>query len=278
MANIIHRIQDAITLRRPSGLERPLWHDLSFYQGTDVEFPILIANGAYGFYFRAALSWGYRDPTFPIFWNAVGEVAEVYRTSYHVPYTDQPVMAQADNWYFAHPEPSLVRPIPRVIDLEVNRPGSNIQKADFVWQLSEIVLQRDGMRPWIYSRKNLIDPWLSAWSTAMLNAHYYILAQYLNDRTREHPGPPTLPNRIDRSRVLLHQTADKKDAPPGTFPVPLQDIDYNRWCLGTVAEMNMFLAGEYHKELIDVPPTEPKTLLPLVASGAKINLTGKAED
>ena len=89
----------------------------------------------------------------------------------------------------------------------------------------ELIRQREDQIPIVYSRYRFIDESLSSWSAKELNAVWWWLAQYLNDRTREHPGPPILPDRVSPSWVLIHQTADK--IPP--FGVESAALDYDRW-------------------------------------------------
>jgi hypothetical protein len=116
--------------------------------------------------------------------------------------------------------------------------------------MSNTVFQRDGVRPIIYSRHLLINDWLSSWSDAELNIHYYWLAQYLFNRSLEHPGPPTLPYRVSRDRVILHQTADKK--PPFGGEVESKSVDWDRWLIGGVVDMHDWIEDawgtNYHVE------------------------------
>lgn len=227
---------------------RPMFRDLSKYQGL-YNFPIAVTCGAKLFYIRSGVSWGYPDPEFPVLYAGAGSVGRP-RTSYHVIYPDQPVIKQADEvWYKQHPE---IENVPRVIDLEVDRGVSHQQVADRTWQMSELVLSRDGIRPLIYSRYLLINAWLQSWTTAMLNAHKFILAQYLFDRTQEHPGPPKLPNRVLVQNVIGHQTADKK--PGCTGEAASSAVDYNRWTLGDSAQMDVWMKENWG---IGAPPPVP---------------------
>lgn len=221
-----------------AGLERPLWVDISANQGA-VSMTALAANGVLGVMMRAGISWGYQDKWFPTYWADAGSYG-LYRTSYHVIYTDEPVIKQADNWYRVH---DRYDGIPRIIDFEVDQLDAPQKKAEAAWAMSELILSRDGFRPLIYSRYKLVDDWLASWSPSMLNAHYWILAQYLWDRTREHPGPPTLPARLDRSRVVMHQTCDKKTAFSGACDS--YALDRDRWCLGPVESMHEFIRREW---------------------------------
>ncbi len=206
------------------------------------------ANGVLGVIARAGVGWGYQDERF-LEYYAQAKAGGLYRSSYHVIWTDLDVQKQADNWFSIHPEIDV---IPRAIDLEVDRNDSIAQKSDAVMEMSDIVLARDGVRPIIYSRYRLIDDWLKLWSASDLNAHYYWLAQYLLSGA-EHPGPPTLPDRVKVDRVLLHQTADKK---PG-FPGEAQSaaVDYNRYQFGDEAQMHSWIAQEWGGT--PPPPTQP---------------------
>ena len=74
----------------------------------------------------------------------------------------------------------------------------------------------------------LVNAWLQSWSNVMLNSHYWWLAQYLWSG-KEHPGPPTLPYRVEKGRVLLHQTSDKKK--PFRGEVESKSVDWDRWLI-----------------------------------------------
>lgn len=226
-------------LEDPVGLDRPRWKDSSRYQGQQ-DFLLQAANGVWGNVFRQGISWGYQDPTFAQNWGESDGVLR-YRSSYHVIYPDQQVKPQFENWVKYHPQIGF---IPRVIDLELQRETAPAVIANQVWEMSERVADHDGVRPLIYSRYTLINTWLSPyWSPVMLNEHYYILAQYLWDRTREHPGPPTLPNGVARDRVVMQQTADKKAAPGGESESYTNDWD--RWELGNAEQMQQWIANTW---------------------------------
>lgn len=235
-------------LEDPIGLDRPLWRDTSRWNGF-YNAKVAYENGVCGIAARAAVSWGYQDGFFKSTYESAGN-AGMYRTSYFVPYPDQPLIKQADNWYSMHPEIDIV---PRVIDLELSRGVIPIKIADFMWQLSDLVKARDGLRPIIYTRYQLVDKWLASWSAERLNLHWWWLAQYLWDRTREHPGPPTYPKNILESRIILHQTADKKAGFPGEAQSAA--LDYDRWELGNIANMQQWI--ETYWASGDEPPYEP---------------------
>jgi len=232
----------------PTGLERPLWRDYSRYQEI-VNFDVAKSNGVLGMFARAGISWGYTDPWFHTNWGAAGE-AGMYRSSYHVLYPSEPVAKQAENWFRIHP---TIDVIPRAIDLELGQNQLWATIANKTWEMSERVADHDGVRPIIYTRYLLANQWLSSWTTEMLNEHYWWLAQYLYDRRREHAGPPTLPNRINRNRVLLHQTADKKVAPAGEVTGSIA-VDWDRWEIGNETQMRQWIAAAWGGP---VEPPEP---------------------
>jgi len=274
-------------LEDPVGLARPLWRDYSRWQG-QVDFAVASANNVLGMAARSTISWGYQDPWWNRNWSETG-LYDGYRTSYHIIYPDQPVVRQADNWYNAHPE---LDTIPRIIDLEVenNTPFELI--AVNTWQMSDLVKSRDGYRPIIYSRNGLIDKWLASWTTEMLNEHYYWLAQYLF-LPNEHPGPPDLPDRVNRDRVILHQTSHKKPGFPGE--VESKSVDWDRWELGNELEMHQWIARtwdgipppsveDWRELLVDQmsirnkPEYNPDTLYGKGIGGKKVKVTGENEN
>jgi hypothetical protein len=230
----------------PIGLNRPLWRDYSRWQG-QVDFSIATANTVLGMAARSTISWGYQDPWFPRNWLESDRYG-LYRTSYHIIYPDQSVIRQTDNWYRSHPEIDI---IPRVIDLEKENGMHPNTIANSTWEMSELVKSRDGIRPIIYSRKGLIDKWLSSWTPEMLNEHYYWLAQY-RYLPIEHAGPPDLPERVDRSNVIMHQTSHKKPGFPGE--VESKSVDWDRWEIGSTTGMHQWIAQNWGGE-IPIPPT-----------------------
>lgn len=232
---------------------RPLVRDVSVFQGS-ISADVMKANGVTLLIARAAVSWGYTDPRFAENWVKAGQSA-LYRSSYHVIYTDQPILDQADNWYRAHPEPDADFPIPRVIDLEIDRGDSYGRKKDAWLAMCELVHARDGLWPLTYSRYLLVNAWLSGASETELNQGHWWLAQYLYDRVREHPGPLTIPQRVDPGRVILQQTADRK--PPFPGEVQSAAVDWDRWLLGDELQMDTFIREQWGGE------TAPPDTVPL---------------
>lgn len=254
----------------PTGTDRPLWRDYSRYQ-IMVNFDVAKANGVLGMAARAGISWGYVDPFFATNYKGAGQVG-LYRTSYHVLYPDQPVIKQADNWYAVHPEINI---IPRVIDLELDRGQSWSKIAAQTWAMSELVKSRDGMRPIIYSRYRIVDQWLQSWTDQMHNDHFWWLAQYSWYGYREHAGPPTLPKRVRRGRVILHQTSDHKLAPPGE--VQSKAVDWDRWEIGNEQEMHDWIATAWGSMPPPPPPPPSPYIERVKVTASALNVREKAE-
>ncbi len=238
---------------------RPLWRDYSRYQGK-VNHQVAKDNGVQGMIARAGISWGYQDSWFPHNWIEAGNVG-YYRSSYHVLYPGENITRQADNWYKSHDE---LDTIPRVIDAELQHDSSNRAVGDAIWNMSEKVLERDGHRPWIYSRYMQLGLWLAHWTEEMINSHYYFLAQYKTARWSEHAGPPTLFKKLRRENVVLHQTADKIRGFPGESESYATDTD--RWCLGDVVQMHSWIEEKYGTT--DKPDVEPPINMALIEQKA----------
>ena len=250
------------TFEDPVGLDRPLWRDYSYWQLV-VDMQVAKANGVLGMFSRAGIGNTYLDPYFAPNWANAGLLG-LYRSSYHVINSLQSVVSQADQvWYTAHAEREV---IPRAIDLQKSYGAPPSQVADRTWEMSELVKARDGVRPIIYSRYSLINSWLVPyWTASMLNEHFYWLAQYLIDRTREHAGPPTLPTNVLREQVIMHQTADKKAGFPGECSGSAT-ADYDRWEIGNEAEMHTWIATTWG----GAPPEPPPGDLPMPIGYARV--------
>jgi len=258
----LHTLRRAIPIALAIEDSRPLWRDYSYWNGL-VNGGVASANGVQGAFGRAGISWGYPDPTFPNFWQQFG-IYNLYRSSYHVIYTDQSITNQADNWYRVHPERKI---IPRMIDLQVNRGDSINQKATAVWDMSNLVLSRDDARPIIYGRVSQLDLWLSSWTTEMLNAHKYMIAQYSSNPLVEPVGPPTPPKRVDPRNVLWHQTADTFPGYPGE--TQNKTVDRDRWQQGSITAMHALIKTLWGGEVIP-PPTPDPIAMYVTGTGSRI--------
>lgn len=121
-------------------------------------------------------------------------------------------------------------PLGRWIDYETWKDGSIPTGTQLIeaWDRCERADQRTCGA---YSRYMLIDRYLNAVPTSLLNARPWWLAQYLylQQIRGEHPGPPTLPARIRREQVYLHQTADKLAPEPKSALPNAHAMDRDRW-------------------------------------------------
>lgn len=187
---------------------------------------------------RATVSWAYVDPVFLRLWPQI----KVPRFAYGVIYPDQPVKSQTDhflstvgdNWELAYP----------VQDAELDRgvPVNQITDAILQWQAN--IQAAIGKRPLLYSRAGWIDQYTrnDGWRAREI----WWLANYLNDATREHPGPPTMPNGVDT--YLIHQTCQKYPVPSGVTARLYTDSD--RWN-GTLDDVHKFF-GQPIEQPVDV--------------------------
>lgn len=233
----------------PVGLDRPLWFDVSYWQGP-VDAGAMLEAGANGCVVRSNVGKWYSDPYFVENWNRLRGM--MHRTSYGVFVPDQDVIAQLDTWYRMQP---VLDVVPRVIDLEIENGVKPSIIAQGVWRMVDVIEKRDGVKPIIYSRKNLVDLWLVPFlGEGWLNEIYWWLAQYTWDRVREHPGEPDLPKGVKRDRVIMHQTADKKPTPEGV--ARSKSMDWDRWELGNVQQMDEFIETVWGGG-VEPAPVEP---------------------
>ena len=189
---------------------------------------------------------GYYDQQFERNWLK-SEQFNFMRSSYWALWPFFPHQHQLDLWFNACPEIDF---LPRVIDMEVGNAPSNFI-ADVIYDMSNQILARDGFRPWIYSRVDLVEKWLTPnWTTEMLNEHYYMLAQYDVGDAKEYNGI-VVPDGVNAENILLKQTSDKIPIYEGSGAV-----DRDRWIWDDVEGMLEFL-GEQYGEVPEPPPVEP---------------------
>jgi len=207
--------------------DKPLWRDVSSHQG-EWDADVSAQNGVQGVFIRA--SYGLiKDTRFPINYAKASNTS-MFRSSYHALY---PNLSQ-------HP---TIEGVPRVLDVEIQGGVSNEKIGWDCWDLSRVILSRDGIRPIFYSRTNLINLWFALWDTNDLDNHFWWLAQYLSSGA-EHPGPYNLPNRVSSDRVLIIQTSSHKPDFPGE--AESLSIDWNRWELGNKLQMLTWIQDNWH--------------------------------
>lgn len=246
----------------PRGLARPLWRDYSYW---NCPINVSVVPDLYGMHVRSGIGRYYDDPQFQHMWTQA-KINNKYVGSYHVLRPDQDVIPQVDLWYQVNP--TLDRCVPRAIDLERQDGQPYGVIADKTWQMSEIVKARDGVRPLMYSRYMLVDLWLASWTADMLNDHWWWLAQYPTDRTREHPGPAYLPQKVLRDRVFLHQTCDKKPDYPGECEGSMS-VDWDRIETCGSSEVDAWIAQNFGSEP-PPPPTINELLMECIQDGLRV--------
>ena len=227
---------------------QPLWYDISSHQG-EIKYAKLPEGPAvHGIISRAGVGLN-KDVQFLRNWEKTGEHVR-YRSSYWAIWPELDCDLQLARWYEQCPTVDL---IPRVIDLEHLADMDNdgdLDPHDYLLIASTIlrwaaeILLRDGILPWIYSRKNILDKIFTFLLDDEVNMFYYILAEYNNWRHVEEDGI-NLPNRVDASRVLFKQTADMIPPDPLGLAPESAAIDRDRWLLGDEAQMHQWIEEQY---------------------------------
>ena len=227
-------------------MSKPFGIDISRWQGT-ADWDVIAAHEAKVEFavFRATISWGYKDVQ--LIPNMLGAKAKgILRSAYHVVYPLQPADRQMDNFFEALD--GDWGELPLVLDVELLHDAKWFQVQTTVKQCADIIEQRTGRKPIIYSRAGWVNDYMTNHGyniPSWLNDYDWWLAQYLTSGA-EHPGPPRLPIGVTRDKVVIHQTADHT---PG-FGVASAMMDYNRW-QGTIEQLI-----EYAGVPGDDPPPE----------------------
>lgn len=265
VSNITWRVIASLPLtwEDPRGLARPLWRDYSYWN-----FPVNMSAvpDLFGACIRAGIGKDYTDPRFQSMWTQACELG-LYVHSYHAFRPDQDVIQQADAWFAANP--TLSNKVPRAIDMERQDGQPYDLIGEKMWEMSNVVLIRDGVRPMIYSRYMLINLWLAGWSANMLNEHWWWLAQYPTDRTKEHPGPAYLPQKVLRERVFLHQTCDKKPAYPGECGGSV-GVDWDRIETCGSSEVDQWIAQNFGSEPLPPPPSKNELIMECIQDDLRV--------
>ena len=228
--------------------EAPLIYDLSFYQE---EFKYgklpLGKQQPVAFYLNAGIGL-VKDVQFARNWQKCGELG-YFRQSYWAYHPDYSYLTQLDKWYEQNP---LIDYLPRIMDLERVKGVEPHIIAACVMDMSDIILSRDGWRPWIYSRKNFLEEnILGYWPEDFIDEHYLILAEYNDHRDEEEEGID-IPALVEPEMVLEKQTADQIEPDPlGLCP---GFLDRNRWLHGDTAQMQNFFISTYSTQPPPPPP------------------------
>ncbi|HMD87773.1 MAG TPA: glycoside hydrolase family 25 protein [Anaerolineaceae bacterium] len=218
----------------------PFGIDVSVYDGT-VNWDVVAAHSIPQVVFagtRATVSWGYIDPQFSRNWSEAKRVSAarmargslpIYRCAYHVVYPGEDAVRQIDHFMSVvgadHGE------LPLVLDVELDQGLGHSAIADKVLACIQELARKAGRIPNIYSRALWVDEFITGYSNGKLNTPPdwlnfcdWWLAQYLKTPD-EDPGPPNLPQGVDRARVVMQQTTDQ-GKPIGVASL---SADYDRW-------------------------------------------------
>ena len=234
----------------------PLWYDVSSHQGEIKYAKLAEGPKVHGIISRAGVGLN-KDVQFARNWEKAGEYVR-YRSSYWAIWPELDCGLQLDRWYEQCP---TIDVLPRWIDLEhladMDADG-DLDSADYkriadiIWDWSCSILIRDKFRPWIYSRKEILDKILASWTDEQINAHYYDLAEYNNYRNKEEDGL-NLPNRVLLKNCVLKQTADQIPPDPLGLAPESAALDRDRWLLGDEAQMYDWIADMYGGVVVNPP-------------------------
>lgn len=175
-----------------------------------VDWAAVLRSGVAGGIIKATEGTGYRNPTFPAGWAALGQ-ARAVRGAYHFAHPDQDPIAQAD-FFLSYVAPQGLEATDLlVLDLEI---GTGNMDA-FAWNWLVHVQAETNIRPWFYS----YGPFIRAHLTDRRLASFPLwLAAY-------QPNPPSAPPPW--SAIQLWQHSDSASIPGvsgrcdesvGTFP------------------------------------------------------------
>jgi len=231
---------------------QPLWLDVSKWQGQINYTALSQVDGydkVYGIFSRAGWgeNGGYIDQYFERNWSKSKQFG-LYRASYYAFWPYYPMMKQLDDWYSTNPTIDL---IPRMIDLERgDAPFKFIAEQTLL--MSDKILERDGVRPIIYSRVDLLEDWITPfWSVDEVNAHYYLLAQYDLGDGKEYNGI-VVPDKVEPKNILWKQTTSKMEIYNGSG-----FVDRDRWIWTDVETMHEQIQSMWGTEEPPTPPTTP---------------------
>jgi len=199
-------------------MEKPFGIDTSSYQGGLIDWQEMKARGVLFAGMRASV--GVRvDAWFKRNWQKAKE-AGIFRTAYCAIWPNIDPVLQANLFI------SLIKDdpgeLPPTLDLEIDAGKSVAEIIKCIETVIKLVTDQIG-KPVLYSRANWVDTYMAG--CKWLNNYDWWLAQYLRTAD-EHPGPPTLPKTVERSRVIIHQTS-QKGTPMGN--IATKQLDLDRW-------------------------------------------------
>jgi GH25 family lysozyme M1 (1,4-beta-N-acetylmuramidase) len=203
---------------------------------------------------KATESDYFKDDQFDYHWAEMKRIG-VGRIAYHFvrfnkeaqPQVNKLLSATTD-WDWEHDRIAL--------DCEVAGGVSWVKITEIVAQAMQLLKQRTGRYPIIYSRKNWVDLHLDPSVTPIDQADWWLAnylanVEYPNYQNEKMPPPP-LPEGA--SKWLIHQTGSQC-RPIG---VASHYLDYNRWN-GTEADVRQYFGMDASKpEPVPEPPLERK--------------------
>lgn len=212
---------------------------------------------------RAALSWGYTDPTFYRNWEEAKRIG-LNRGAYHVILPTQNVTRQVENFIISVGDEDFGE-MPLIIDVETTSDqydsnGSIIMmKNRWGDALAEEIIQLraiTGKYPIIYTRKSFMDYFVS-WRNEFALCPYW-LAHY-GYKGAPRYAPPAVPTNVPEAMVLFHQyTEGGTEFGDGKFHgLQSSGMDVNGW-LKTREEYDIFFNNstpvhvEDEDEVVDV--------------------------
>jgi len=211
------------------------------------------------FVFIRASHGMYKDPVHA-FYAAELNRLNIPNGSYHYASPAYSARLQVDHFLSIAPPKEGRR---WVLDLEAHQGLSKARITDWTLEFIELMKERTGRYPMIYSRTSWINPYLDVSRLPKLD---YWLAQY---RSPVYPFTPEfpsdkidIPKGVNRKQIKFHQTGDKADGKK--YGTVSNHIDTDRF-LGTHEELMAWFGREEPEEPAEPPsdPVEPPVSKPL---------------
>lgn len=231
---------------------------LAAYKPPKIEF-ILVRSGQ-------SSSAGFDDTQFLRNWQKAKSF-NIPRSTYYVLYPSVDVEPQVTHFLSLMEEAGDLGEGPFWLDVELHQGQSKKRVTDATFEWLTLVTERTGHRAGIYTGKWFTDQFMEPrdwWPETD-----WWLATWL--QSREHPGPPRLPQTVPLSACKIHQTTSFGDGK--LVGAESAQIDFNRW-MGTHEE---FIA--YFNVEEPPPPAPPADLEKRVAANeaAIADLTRRVE-
>ena len=169
---------------------------------------------------RVGMSWGYIDPEFQRNWLGAKKY-NIARTAYHVLYPGQGAQRQMDNMFSALP-PDDMGELPISLDLEMDLGQSPSAITKEINESANIIEQRTGRKPIIYTRASWMDA--HTLQGSWRSEYDYWLAHY-GYQNAPRLLPPSMPTGVLQERCIIHQYTSIGEP----FGVASKSLDYNRW-------------------------------------------------